>query len=374
MKKYSYIIFSAALVLMLFGIILVLSASSTFAFIKHDNQFYLFNSHLGKAMIGFLILIGCSAIPYDVYKNFSKWAMLGTLVLLVIVFFLPSSLNAEKGVHRWISFPFTFQPADVARIVLLIHLAVLLEDKGDSITDFKNGLIFPLFWILIISGLILAQPNVSTATLIFIVGLMMLFVAGARIKHLFFTVLTCVFAGGAVAMIFNHSRTRVLNFISSMFNGGEVNWQVKQAIYSFGSGGISGVGFGHSYQRNLFLPEAYGDFIFAIVGEESGIIGSLLLLIVYLTIFICGILIAKNSSDEYGKFLAFGISITFVLYAFIHAGVALGVLPTTGLPLPLISHGGTSLWITCFSLGVLMNIGLTNSKFSVPQSILTEPA
>lgn len=374
MKKYTYGIFISAIALLLLGIVLVLSASSTFASIKHDDQFYLFNSHLGKAVIGFGILIAASAIPYEVYKNLSKWGMLLTLLLLLLVFILPSSLNAEKGVHRWISFPFPFQPADVARILLLIHLAVLLENKADLITDFKTGYMFPLTWIIMVSGLILAQPNVSTATVIFILGLMMLFVAGARIKHLFFTVITCLFLGGSAAMIFDHSRNRVLNFISSMFHGGEVNWQVKQAIYSFGSGGIFGVGFGHSYQRNLFLPEAYGDFIFAIVGEESGLVGSTIILAIYLLIFLFGVLIAKNATDDYGKFLAFGISITFVMYAFIHAGVALGVLPTTGLPLPLISHGGTSLWITCFSLGVLMNIGLSQLKNPAPQNIVAEPA
>lgn len=374
MKKYSYFIFITSTVLLLLGLVLVLSASSTIASVLHNDQFYLFYGHLGKAVIGFLILVACSAIPYEIYKNLSKWAMLASVLLLFVVFFDNSSINSEKSVHRWLTFPFTFQPADIARIALLVHLAVLLENKSESITNFKEGFIFPLFWILLTSALILAQPNVSTATLIFITGLILLFVAGAKLKHIFFTVLSCIFVGGAAAMIYDHSRVRVINFISSMFQDGRVNWQVQQSIYSFGSGGITGVGLGHSAQRNLFLPEAYSDFIFAIVGEEIGFIGSMLILTIYLAIFVCGILIAKNTSDDYGKILAFGISITFVLYAFIHAGVALGVLPTTGLPLPLISHGGTSLWITCFSLGVLMNIGLSNVESKSVQEFAAEPA
>jgi cell division protein FtsW len=141
--------------------------------------------------------------------------------------------------------------------------------------------------------------------------------------------------------------------------------QVKQALIGLGSGGWFGVGFGHSNQRNLFLPEAWGDFIFAILGEETGLVGAAVVLAVYLLMFFIGIIVAKNTKDLFGQLLASAISISFVLYAFIHAGVVTGLLPTTGLTLPLISHGGTSIIMTCMSLGILINIGITNSKYEL---------
>jgi cell division protein FtsW len=129
-----------------------------------------------------------------------------------------------------------------------------------------------------------------------------------------------------------------------------------------GSGGIFGVGLGHSAQRNLFLPEAYGDFIFAVVGEESGLLGTFIVLLLYGAILVCGLIIAKNAKDKFGKILAFAISFSIAIYAFVNAAVATGVLPVTGLPLPLISHGGTAIIIVCSSIGILLNIGLSVKK------------
>jgi cell division protein FtsW len=161
-------------------------------------------------------------------------------------------------------------------------------------------------------------------------------------------------------MIFPHSRSRIFSFVSSVLNGGDLNFQVKQALYSLGSGGIFGVGIGNSMQSNLFLPEAYGDFIFAILGEEMGLIGSIIVLFSYMILLVAGIMIAKRARDKFGQMLAFGITISIVLYAFVNVGVTTGVLPTTGLPLPFISYGGTSLIFLCISVGILINIAFTN--------------
>jgi cell division protein FtsW len=161
-------------------------------------------------------------------------------------------------------------------------------------------------------------------------------------------------------MIFPHSRSRIFSFIDSVFSGGDVNFQVKQALYSLGNGGIFGVGIGNSMQSNLFLPEAYGDFIFAILGEELGLIGSLGVLMAYLILLVTGIMIAKKTRDQFGQLLAFGITISIAFYAFVNVAVTTGVLPTTGLPLPFISYGGTSLIFLCISVGILINIAFTN--------------
>ena len=162
-------------------------------------------------------------------------------------------------------------------------------------------------------------------------------------------------------MLFTHSRYRIITFITSLHTGEYINIQVKQAILGLGSGGLLGVGIGHSRQSNLFLPEAYGDFIFAIFGEEMGFIGSILLLICFLSLFIAGLLIAKKTKDKFGQLLAFGIIFSIIMYALVNVAVSVGLVPTTGIPLPFISYGGTSLIFLCISIGILINIALSNN-------------
>jgi len=257
-----------------------------------------------------------------------------------------------KGAGRWLNLGFiTIQPADIARLLLIIHLANLISLKQDDIRDFKNGFMYLLIWVLIIAGLIFLQPNVSNAVLVVVVSLTMLYVGGAQFKHIFASSFSLLLMGGSVAMIFSHSRARILGFINSFSNGGDINMQVKQAIYGLGSGGILGVGIGNSKQNNLFLPEAYGDFIFAILGEETGFVGVITVLVFYLILFVAGILIAKKAKDKFGQMLAFGISFSIIINAFVNAAVATGLFPTTGLPLPFISYGGTSIILFRLRLG-----------------------
>jgi cell division protein FtsW len=209
--------------------------------------------------------------------------------------------------------------------------------------------------------LILIQPNISNGLLVLATSLAILFVGGAKLKHIASSFLFCFFFGGIAAMLFSHSRNRILTFISSLHTGGDINIQVKQAMLGLGSGGLLGVGIGHSRQSNLFLPEAYGDFIFAIFGEEMGFIGSIILLICFLALFIAGLLIAKKTQDKFGQLLAFGIIFSIIIYAFVNVAVSIGLIPTTGIPLPFISYGGTSLIFMCISIGILINIALSNN-------------
>ena len=229
-------------------------------------------------------------------------------LLIITLIFAPNI----KGAGRWINLGvISFQPADAAKLILIIHLAVLIEAKNELITNFKQGYLYLFIWILLISGLILIQPNISNGLLVLATSLAILFVGGAKIKHILSSFLFCFFFGGIIAMLFAHSRNRIMTFITSLHTGGDINIQVKQAILGLGSGGLLGVGIGHSRQSNLFLPEAYGDFIFAILGEEMGFIGSIILLICFLTFFIAGLLIAKKTKDKFGQLA--GISELFFL-------------------------------------------------------------
>jgi cell division protein FtsW len=310
--------------------------------------------------LGLIFLAGFSFIPYEWYKRISKPAIIGSVLLLFITMLIAPQL---KGAGRWLNLGFiTIQPADIAKLLLIIHLSYLIEKKRDDLLDFKNGFMYLFIWVLIIAGLIFIQPNVSTAALIVVIALTMLYVGGARLKHIFLSSFSLILTAGSFAMILPHSRKRILSFISSFGEGGELNHQLKQGVLSLGSGGIFGVGIGNSRQSNLFLPEAYGDFIFAILGEETGFIGVVVVLLFYLVLFVAGILIAKKAKDKFGQMLAFGISFSIIIYAFVNAAVATGLFPTTGLALPFISYGGTSIIFLSASIGILINIAIYNHQ------------
>ncbi len=360
MKKLALIIFFDSFALMLLGLVIVMSASSTYSVFKFDSLFHLFNSHVFRVVLGIFVMILFCVIPYKAYKNLSKSMIISiTIILIITLIFAPD----YKGAGRWLNLGIVnFQPADAAKLFLIIHLAAMIERKGLDIENFKKGFLYLFFWVILISGLIFIQPNVSNGILLIFISLLLMFIGGARIKHIAGSAFFSLMGVGIVAMMFSHSRSRIMTFINSIQNGGDINLQVKQALLGLGSGGIWGVGLGHSKQANLFLPEAYGDFIFAILGEEMGFIGSVIVLLGFLLIFIMGILIAKKAKDKFGQLLAFGITISITIYAFINVAVATGLIPTTGLPLPFISYGGTSLFFLGISIGILVNIALSNTE------------
>lgn len=365
MKKQSIAIYLLSILLILLGLYLVMSASSVHSSQKFNNMFYLFQNHFIKVVLGILFLSVTALVPYDIYKKYSKVLMSLSILLLILTLFMASSV---KGAKRWIDFGIiSFQPADIARITLIIHMAALISQKEALIDNFKRGVAPSLFWLFSVIILLVLQPNFSNAVLLFITGIIILFVSGARLKHLSAVV---TFAGvGLVGlmMLFQHSRERLFNFVESLFHGGSQNLQVTQAIIGLGSGGLTGVGIGYSKQRNFFIPEPFGDFIFAILGEETGYIGAVIVILIYLIIFLLGIWIAKNAPDKFSQILAFGISFSFIAYAFVNIGVASGLLPTTGLPLPFISYGGTSIILICISIGILLNIGFNSEKVKQQQ-------
>jgi cell division protein FtsW len=370
MKKLAIIIFLSSITLMLIGMVLVMSASSAFSEAKFDSSFHLFNSHLFKVMAGILLMLGFAIFPYEYYKKLSKLAVFVIAGLLVWVLIFGSSL---KGAERWINLGFaSFQPAEAAKLILIMHLAVLVERKGELIKDFKSGFLYMFIWVIVISSLIIIQPNLSNGILLVLISLVILYVGGARLKHIVVSSALSLVTAGTVVMAFSHSRGRILSFVKSISEGGGINFQVNQAVLSLGSGGIFGVGLGNSRQSKFFLPEAYGDFIFAILGEELGFLGAFLITILFITLFFCGILIAKKTKDVFGQMMAFGITLTIITYFLVNIGVTTGLLPTTGLPLPFISYGGTSLIFLCISIGILLNIALAQSKFELAGN--TEPA
>jgi len=337
------------------GAIMVFTASGTYSMMKFNSIYHLFQSHLWKivAAVGGMVLF--SRIKYEKYRDVSKIALFAIIVVLVLTFLLAPKV---KGAQRWINLGFIqFQPSEAAKVILIMHLSFMLEKMGDKIKDFKNGFIFPLIWIGIVGVLVLMQPNVSTSVIIVVTSFVLMFVAGARWNHILGIVASAGLALGGAAMILKHSRERILTYIDSLINGTDINIQVRQAKIALGSGGWLGVGPGHSRQSDLFLPESYGDFIFSILGEEWGLIGTIGILVLYFGLFLVCMVIAKKAQNKFGQLLVLGLGFNIIISAFINAAVVTGLLPTTGITLPFISFGGTSIILFAVSVGIIINVG-----------------
>lgn len=362
----------AVLILMVLSLGVVYSASATWAMQKFGESNRLLNSHALKILIGIVALFVGMSIDYKKYKKLTKSALIVAVILLIMTLVLGGE---TKGAARWLRMGgFSFQPSEFAKFALLFHLCTLIAVKGETMKDFKRGFLPMMIWIGSISGLVLIQPNFSTGAMIVLLSLVMLFMARTRVRHLMMTA-TILFPVLAAYMVSAPYRmARIKSFLAGTADEGTMNYQLWQGIIGFGNGGIFGLGPGESKQRDFFLPESYGDFVFSIVGEEYGFIGTIAFMSLFLLIMLRGFKIAKAARDEFGRLLAIAITCTTTLYALVNAGVTLGILPTTGLPMPFVSYGGSSLMFSSFSIGVLLNISaqtdLHPRATSLPEGVL----
>jgi cell division protein FtsW len=234
--------------------------------------------------------------------------------------------------------------------------------KGEKVRDFKLGFLPMAIWIGAVTLLVLVQPNFSTGAMITVISFTMLYAGGAKISHMAGAIAAALPLLAIYMMSAEYRRVRILSFLSGHADQlGGASYQRWQGIIGFGSGGILGLGPGASRQRDFFLPESYGDFVFSIVGEEYGLIGTLFIMAIFLLIMLRGLKIAKHASDDFGRDLAIGITASIALFALVNAGVTLGILPTTGLPMPFISYGGSSIVFSSIAIGVLLNISSQTS-------------
>ncbi len=344
---------TAVLVLMVLSLGVVYSASATWSMEKFGQSSRLLNSHALKILLGIVALFIGMNVDYQKYRKLTKPALIFAILLLGLTFVLGGEM---KGATRWLRFGgFGLQPSEFAKFALLFHLCALIATKGETIKDFKKGLVPMMIWIGLVVVLVMLQPNFSAGMMIILLSCVMLFVSRAKILHLVGVALAVLPVVALYAVSASYRMDRIRSFIGG-HSGGKPNYQLWQGIIGFGNGGLFGVGPGQSKQRDLFLPESYGDFVFSIVGEEYGLIGTIFFLSLFLIIMSRGFKIAKNAKDEFSRLLAIAITSTVTLYALVNAGVTLGILPTTGLPMPFVSYGGSSLIFTSFAVGVLLNI------------------
>lgn len=315
--------------------------------------------HLTKIAIALIMMLVASSIPYKKWKEYTHIFMIIAVVLLIAVLFVGVE---KKGAIRSINLKlFELQPSFLALLAMILHFANLIEKKSDRVKDFKTGFLPMISWIIFIAFLIFLQPNFSQGMVVIFVGMTLMFIGGAQIKHLFFTIL----AGLPFLMVYVFSAEyryqRIATYLQRILSTSleDPDPQVRYSIFAIGSGGIFGVGIGNSRYRELFIPEAHTDFIFSIFAEEFGFIGSLILLALYISIFVVGFIMIKKLRDTYTQVVTAGIISSFMFYVLANTLVVVGVLPTTGLPLPFMSYGGSSLIIFAIATGILMNFAST---------------
>ncbi len=343
------------LALMALSLGVVYSASSTYAMMRWGESDRLLERHAIKVLSGFILLFAAMRFDYHKLRKLTK----PVLILLVGVLGVTLLLGGEvNGAARWLRLGgFGIQPSEFAKFALIFHLAVLISEKKEAIKEFKFGLLPLLIWIGLVSALVLKQPNFSTGAMILVLSFLMLFIGRAKVGHIALIFASLIPLLGIYMMSAPYRAQRIMSYLGhGSESTGRMNYQVWQGIIGFGNGGLFGVGPGLSRQRDLFLPESYGDFVFSIVGEEYGLIGTVLVMGIFLLIMLRGMKIARNARDELGRCLAIGITAAVTLYAVINAAVTLGILPTTGLPMPFVSYGGSSILASSFAIGVLLNI------------------
>ncbi len=344
----------AVLVLMVLSLGVVYSASATWALQKFGESSRLLNAHVLKIVVALALLFAGIMLDYRKLRKLTKPVLIVAVLLLLVTLVAGGEI---KGAARWLRFGgFSIQPSEFAKYALLFHLSSLIAMKGEAIREFKRGYAPLMIWIGVVSVLVLLQPNFSAGMMLLLLSGILLLMSRARLHHIGGSVLLALPVLALYLMLAPYRLDRLRSFLEGGIDGGNVNYQLYQGIIAFGNGGLFGLGPGESRQSDFFLPESYGDFVFSIVGEEYGLIGALLLMGLIFLIMTRGLRIARRAPDEFGSLLAASITITITLSALVNAGVALGLLPTTGLPMPFVSYGGSSLFSSAFAVGVLLNI------------------
>jgi cell division protein FtsW len=341
--------------LVAFGVVMVYSASAVYANrIFEDGYHYLVRQAI-YAALGLTVMFVAAGIDYHRYSILT-YPMLAVTVTLLLFVALGLGRSAG-GATRWIQVgPINIQPSEVAKLTILFWLAYSLSKKRDRIQSFSVGFLPHVLMAGFLMLLCLEQPDFGSAVMIAVLTFVLLFTAGTRLRDLIGAVAAALPVLVLLVVTSEYRLRRIQAFLNPEADRRNSTYQIYESLVSFGSGGLTGVGIGDGRQKLFFLPEAHTDFIGAIIGEELGFIGICALLIAFSVVVVRGLRAAFHAADDYGGYLAVGISLFFGLQAFINLAVAMGILPTKGLVLPFISYGGSSLLVNCAAAGVLLNI------------------
>ncbi len=353
-KPVDFPILFTTVLLVAIGIVMVFSASFYYSSQRWGDSLYFFKRQCMWAVVGFVGMYVLSRVDYWKLQKLSKVSIIVSVLLLVAVLFLGEERN---NATRWLNiFGFTIQPSEIAKFSLILYIADTIAKGKNRIKYFFKGILPNLVVGGILFGLILLQPNLSTAGSILMLTFVMLFLGGAPMIYL--SGLVVAGAAGAAGLVLSapYRLKRFLAYRDPWADPLETGWQVIQSLYSLGSGGLFGLGLAKSRQKLLYLPYPETDFIFAIVGEELGFVGAVVLILLFLILIWRGIKIAITAPDLFGSMLASGIIAMIAIQTVINVAVVTASMPPTGLPLPFISYGGSSLAIFLGGIGVLLNI------------------
>lgn len=359
MQRTISVLIAAVLILITIGVIMLFSASM----VRGDSQFN-DTAYFVKRQGFWLVLSLISAIAFTQidlhWLRKAALPMVIVCVLLLIAVRIPGLGIKINGSWRWLRFgPFTVQPSEFAKIAVILAFSWWISRRRRYMHTFKRGLLPPLILLGLFAGLLLVEPDFGTTILIGLVTLVLLYIGGVRPFHLF-GFAGIGLAGLAVLLMHNENRMRrIFAFLDpEKYSQGEA-WQLINGINAFASGGPYGVGLGNSIQKYHYLPESHTDFILPIIGEEFGLVSTLIVLILFAVIFICGLRVAARASDDFGRFTALGITLMITFQAIINLAVVTGCMPTKGLALPFISYGGSSLLVSSIMTGMLINVANT---------------
>ncbi len=345
-----------------FGLVMVYSASSGLAQSRFDNGHFFIQRWVLRALLGVIALLIAMYVNLDKVRGYAKGILIVGFIGLGIVLMLKMfGVGKVRGAYRWVPIPGfgAFQPADLMRLALVVFLAERLNHDKGALTEFKDY-VRHAGVVALAMFLIILQPDLGTALAIGLTCALMMYVSGVQIVHLLGSALSALPFIAFIVFGLGYRKERVMTFLDPMGDVQGDGYQITQSLVALGSGGLTGLGLTRSLQKYFFLPEPHTDFVFSIVGEELGLLGTLGLLAGFLLFGHLGLKIARQAPDFYGFLLASGLTFMVMVYALTNVGVSIGLLPTTGLPLPFISYGGSSLLLTMVGAGLLMNVGRTN--------------
>jgi len=354
------VVLAVAVFLVLVGLLTVYSATTFLAQKQGLPDHYYLRQQASKALVGLLVLYVLARVDYRIYRTLA-WPLLGVTFVMLLLLVLPG-LEAiappRNGARRWLSiFGVTFQPSELAKLVMVIWTAALAAKKGERLRSLRWGLAaFALIYTLI-GFLIVLEPDLSSVALMGLICTIVLFAAGARIGHFILLGLLALPLVWESIRSASYRMARVVTFLHAGSDPAGTGYQLRQSLIAVGSGGVMGVGYGESAQKYYFLPEPHNDFAFALVAEEWGLIGVATVTVAVGFIGIMGLRIARRAPDVFGYLLAIGLTALIVVSALVHIGVTMGLLPTTGVTLPFISYGGSSMVVSLAAVGILLNIG-----------------
>lgn len=348
-------LFSATIGLALFGVVMVYSASAVIAQQENHSQFHYVIKQTVWTSIGFLAMFAAMRVDYQRLNQ--RWLVYGLLIVTSLLLLAVFGFPPVNGARRWIKLRgFSMQPSEIAKLALALFLARFLEKRAGDETSFWRTFL-PCFFVLgVLAGLVAKEPDLGTALMLAIICFAICFAAGMRPSHLVYAVVPALLYVGKMLIFTPFRMKRLYAFIDPWADAQGTGYQVVQSLIAVGSGGSHGLGFAQGRQKLLFLPFAHSDFIFAVVGEELGLVGALIVVFVFAVFLWRGMRAALRAPDRFGMFLGLGIVIGIVAQALLNISVVIALVPTKGIPLPFISYGGSSIVPTLAGVGILLNI------------------